>query len=233
MACEICKDERGGEKRCPRCGYPAINAEGARAMLEAADMQSSFGPVTAEALNRIIRKLQQAAKADPDSFVPHLRLANAYERKASDGEASLLRLAERELGEALRLAPEELEVHAARVSIAAKLGHLLVLKAQYEVRQDQMPIAKEVIKMIEALEQATSYRADGIPGTESGRWQGKVAVAAALIGFLEMAMVIYSSISEERYRLVLDVDFYIATGLFTLTAFLFLGRRGRGGKPRI
>ncbi len=234
MACEICQDERGGEARCPRCGYPSINAEGARALLEASTILTSSMPSGPEKLNRVIRKLQQAARADANSYIPHVRLATAYERKAQEGEPTLLRLADREINEALRLAPEEIEVHAARLSIAAKLGTLPVLRAEYEVRKAEKAFAAEALKMVDALEQAASFRTDGgIVGVEMSqreRWFKWAAIGAGSVGLLEMVIVI-RSLNTPEYSLLSDIDFFLAVAFFTAAGILMLERRRyTGGK---
>lgn len=113
----------------------------------------------------------------PESYIPRLRLAEAFERKAQGGLTGLLRLADREFNEALRLAPLEPAVHTARLSLAAKLGRLDALKAEYQLRKDEWPFAEDCLRMISALEQTTGLQESAAGRTRQPRRLGPQTTA--------------------------------------------------------
>jgi len=174
---------------CPRCGYPAVKEEAARMLAEAAALAAK-APVDA-----VIRRIQQAVKADPDSWLPRLRLASAYQRKAEEGQPALLRLAQKEVTEALRLAPGEREVHAARIGIAAKTGALALVRAEYESRKDDPP-AQEALRMIAAVEKSASAPQEvpsGLAKTVRFRLMLAGSVVSGLLGIGETVMMVMST----------------------------------------
>lgn len=170
---------------CPRCGYPAVKEGAARALAEAAALS---GRAPADA---VIRRIQQAVKADPDAWLARLRLASAYERKAGEGQPALLRLAQKEIADALRIAPAEREVHAARIGIAARIGSLSLIKAEYEGRKDD-PVAREALRMVEAVERSAAVPAavpSGLPRPVRFKIMLVGAIVTGLLGVGETVMM--------------------------------------------
>ena len=224
MGCKVCGGElpahpAGGSASCPRCAFPAVPEEAARALLEAEEL------LGAGSLDRSIRRLQHAAKLAPESHLPRLRIAAAYERKAREGEAAFLRLADRESREAVRLAPLSRDAHVARLGIAAKMGGLMGLKAHYEARVDEHPFAGECLKMIEALEEVATTRSRIDAATGGAKTKARHlffgAAGAGFAGLVQLALVIYRSLDDD-YVLTGSLDFYICVVLLTTGGVLAL-----------
>lgn len=216
VPCSVCgaeaADGAGGAAACSRCGYPELPEEAARFVMEGEEL------LAAGSVDRSVRRFQQAAKLSPDASLPHIRMAAAYERKSQEGETAFLRLAERELREAVRLAPGSREAHVARISLAAKAGGLAALKTHYESRIEEYPFSRECLNMIGALEELakTRDRVDRVTGAAKtrARYLFLGAGGAGLAGLLELALVIYRSL-EDEYSLAGSPDFYICVALFT------------------
>jgi len=233
VACEICGSEGTDPGPCPRCGYPGVSQEGARALKEAADLAA------AGALDKAIRKLQQAVRSAPESYLPRLRLAQVYERMSYDGAPALLRLAEKEIGEAMRLGPAERDVHVLRLSLAAKLGRLPSLKEEYRFRSSGLPFSGECLRMIDALERIGSpvVRAPVLDDARAkARYFFLGAAGAGVTGLMLLALVVYRSMGQERVQ-VASVDFVLCAVLFTTCVILVLegfrareALKGKGGK---
>lgn len=237
MACEICgadspapasPPQGGGAVRpCPRCTYPAVSAEVARTLWEAGQLVSSG------LADQAIRKLQQALRLAPESYIPRLRLAEAFERKAQGGMMGLLRLADREFNEALRLAPHARAVHVARLSLAAKLGRLDALKAEYQLRKDELPFAEECLRMISALEQTTGLQGAALSPAYAQAARNKAkycflgAAGAGVVGLVQLGTVCYRSVQGEYIQMV-SMDFILCVGFLTAAGALGLeGYRAR------
>lgn len=200
MACEVCGLEAFvptagvATVACTQCGFPEVGEEAARALAGAADL------VAAGAIDRAVRKLQQAAKASPDSYIPHLRLVAVYERKGRE-EAAFLRLADRAMSEALRLGPRERDVHVARLGLAAKLGRLKAVREEYLACANDDPLAKECTQMIDAMERISSAGSVVALATGSGKAKARYcflgATAAGVVGLVELVLVVRQSLSDD------------------------------------
>lgn len=221
MACPVCGGETppDGSAPCPRCAHPAVAEEAARSLLEAGDL------LQAGRLDRAVQRIQHAIKTAPASYIPHLRLAAAYERKAQDGQEVFLRLAEREAEEAVRLAPAERAAHEGRLSIAAKRGRLAALRAEYDLRRQELPFAEECLRMIAAMERIGTTRETLSAGLGSGKTKSRYfflgAGGAALLGLIPLVAVVHRSM-DESYAMLGSMDFYACAGLFTGAGILAL-----------
>lgn len=165
-------------------------------------------------LDQAIRVFQKAVRMEPESFFPRLKLAAAYARKAQDGGEALLKLAEREYDAALRLAPHERSVHVARLGLAARLGRLPFLKAEYEMRAGELPVAAECLKMIAALETGSGAVANPGDGERKVRYLFMGAAAAALMGILVFFIVVYRAMERGGVD-VFSFEFLLCVCLFT------------------
>jgi hypothetical protein len=215
------------EPACARCGYPAVKEEAARFLAEAVAL-SGRAPVDA-----VIRRIQSAVKADPDAWLPRVRLARAYERRAEDGQPALLRLALREASEALRIAPGEREVHAARIGIAAKAGGLEALKAEYGARAEEA-VMRDALRMIEAVEASAAAPAAvqvGLARPIRFRLMLVGAVIAGLLGIGETAMMIRAGNPDESAGGPFGTDSVLSVAF--VTAAVVLGLEAyRSRKPK-
>lgn len=224
MPCEICGADRGEGGPCARCGHPVIAAEAARALAEAADLLRDGG------VDQAIRRVQQAVKAAPEAWLPHLKLAVLYERKAGGGEAPLLRLADREYTEAVKLGPLEREPHVARLGLAARLGRLPFLKAEYERRKDELPFAPDCLRMIGALELARTAPATGdlrFPNTPP-RMLLLGGGIGLMLGLALLSVVTWGSVNDETSSLLGQPGLWVSIVLLTGSAVLLLeGWRGK------
>lgn len=219
-ACEICGVETGEGRPCARCGHPLVSAEASRLMAEAADLSSVGQPELA------LRKIQQAAKLDGNSWVPRLKLAMIYESRASSGEPALQTLAERELSEAMRLGPMEREVHAARIERAARRGGLQLLRGEYTEKLDTLPVAGECLRMIEAMEQAAKAAGEGekLPPPAQNYRAKMFLVSGLMSAICTFGMVLKVVVKYQNYNDYVFVgggDFWAT--LLWLTATMVLG----------
>lgn len=110
--------------------------EGIR-MLDTGDLD---GAITV--FNRVLRTSQ-------DSYLAHLHLAVAYSRKAAAGDSSMLRAAERSLGEAIRRAGPDLGTHETLIAIGNRMGLGGLMLSAYRSRFSGLPFAHEIIHAIE------------------------------------------------------------------------------------
>jgi hypothetical protein len=232
VTCEVCGRAAAGDA-CEICGHPEVPAEAARLLWEASRLAAGEdGPPPADRSRLVISRVQQAVRLAPDAWLPRLRLAAAFERKAGEDEPALARLAEREYGEALKLAPERREVHVARLAFAARRDGLPALRAEYEARRGSLACAEECLRMIQALEEALALapragrRGAGAREPRRGvsRWLLPGAVAAGLLGGLEVWMVARKSVEveEETFAMTESPDFYAAVVLWTAAGALGL-----------
>lgn len=232
MACEICGTESGGAPGagtpCVRCGFPAVGAEPAGLLAEAA------GLVRDGEVDRAIRKVQQAAKAAPEAWLPRVRLAVLYERKGLAGEEPLLRLADREYAEAIRLAPQEREPHVARLGLSARLGRLPLLRDEYKRRRDELPFAADCLRIIDALEGTVmTARPAGdlrFPNTPP-RLLLLAGGVALLLGLALLSVVTWGSVNDEGMSITAQPGLWVSIVLLTGAAVLLLeGWRGQRAK---
>jgi len=224
MRCEVCGADRGEGGACVRCGHPALAAEASRALAEAADL------LREGSVDQAIRRVQQAVKAAPEAWLPHLKLAALYERKADAGESTLLRLADREFTEAVKLGPLEREPHVARLGLAARLGRLPFLKAEYERRRDDLPFAADCLRMIAALELAKPAPATGdlrFPNTPP-RILLLGGGIGLMLGLALLSVVTWGSVNDQSSSLLAQPGLYLSIVLLTGAAVLLLeGWRGK------
>jgi len=118
---------------------PSFSLDDAVRLLESGDLDHAIGA------------FQRYLRISPDSFVAHLKLAQAYQKKALTGERLLWKLAERECSAAIRLAPPDQAAHEALIEIAVKLGLGGVLRTQYETKYRSLPFAAECIEKVRSL----------------------------------------------------------------------------------
>jgi len=215
MVCEVCGMERvAGSPVCVQCGYPLVGAESAHAMKEAADL-SAIGD-----LDNAIRKLQQAARSSPESYIPHLKLVALLKRKAVDGGVVFKRLAEQECRKALAFAPLEKEVHFERVRMALELGdNMEALKVQYEAKERELPFAGEVVKMIDALSTLAVTRvADTLPPAQA-KLRFRLLFLGALFvgtsGIIQLVVVLKKASADAAFRILGSASFYQCIALLT------------------
>jgi len=95
-------------------------------------------------VDRAIGALQRCIRVTPESFHAHLRLGQAYEKKRREG-TQFLRLAERELAEAIRLVPPEQGAHDLLCRLARSLGRTERLKEEYRGAFKELPFARECL----------------------------------------------------------------------------------------
>lgn len=229
-ACPVCGGP-AGSGRCPRCGHPDVPEAAARALAEAMEL------LAAGALDAAIRRCRQAVTDAPAAWIPRLRLADAFERKAQSGEPALFRLADRELAEAGKLAPDERDVHLARVALAAKTGRLPFLRAEFTRRRDSLACAVECLRIIDSLDAVgglgTAVAAATGESALRARFMFAGAVGAGIAGVVQMSAVIHAAMAEEGYDLTGQGGFWLAVVL--LTAAGGLGLEGwrllHAGKP--
>jgi hypothetical protein len=195
---------------CRRCGHPAVREETARIILEASELAADG------LMDSAIRKFLQAVRTEPDSYISRLKLASAYARRGLEGEETLLKLAEREYDTALRLAPLERRVHLARLGLAAKLGRLPALRAEYEARSGELPFAGECLRMISVLENTPTVVRGEIPGEgkRKARYLFMGAATAGLTGSLTLFIVIFRTIQRGGID-VFSAEFVLCVVLFT------------------
>jgi len=229
MTCAVCGAEKAEDAPCSRCGHPALPEEAAKALAEAQ------GLLAAGALDHSIRVILRAVKAAPDSPLPHLRLAQAYERKVQGGETALGRPAEREYREALRIAPTDREVHVARLGFWARTGRLETLRAEYRGRSKDLPFAGECLRILDALAQsgAVADSLDAASGATSLRVRYFLATAFGLgaIGLVELGVVVHGALGDDQYVMMAHMDFFICVTVLTAGGILLLeARRARKGR---
>jgi len=220
MTCPLCGAEKPEDAPCPRCGHPGLPEEAAKALAEA------HGLAAAGAIDQSIRAIQRAVKASPESALPHLKLAQAYERKVQGGETALGRLAEREFREALRIAPADREVHISRLGFWARTGRLGFLRAEYRGKGKDLPFAGECLRILDALEQSGTVAGslDAASGAAALRARYFVATAFGLgaIGLVELSVVVHGALTDDQYVMMGHMDFYVSVGCLTATAILVL-----------
>ena len=111
------------------------------------------GPMTVEEavrlldagrLDEAIAALNRAMRAGSESYLVHLHLAVAYHRKAAAGDGSMLRAAERSLGEAIRLAGSEPATHGTLIEIGNRMGLGRLLLSQYREKGGHLPFIAEI-----------------------------------------------------------------------------------------
>lgn len=217
--CPVC-GEAVADGRCPRCGHPDVPEAAARCLAEAMDL------LAAGAHDAAIRRCRQAVTDAPDAWIPRVRLAAAFERKAQADEPGLFRLAERELGEAKRLAPDERHVHLARVALAAKTGRLPFLRAEFARRRDELGCAAECLRIIESLEAAgglgTTMAAATGESALRARFMFAGAVGAGIAGIVQMSALIHAAMQDEAYDLTGQGGFWLSVVLLTAAGGLGL-----------
>lgn len=230
MSCRICGAETAEGDPCGQCGCPRVPDATAKALAEARDL------VAVGALDQSIRLIHAAIKAAPDDFLPHLRLAQAYERKIQGGEASFVVPAEREFREALRLAPADREVHVARLALGVRAGRLAALRAEYRRRED-LPFSAECLKILDTLARTTAVAeaVDAATGAADlrGRFLLVFAAALAAVGLVELGVVVHRAMHSEAYVMMASMDFYISVACLTAAGVLALEairarNRGKG-----
>lgn len=215
---------------CPQCGHPQVPEPAAKALAEARSL------VAVGALDHSIRLIHSAIKAAPDSPLPHLRLAQAYERKVQGGETALAAAADREFREALRLAPADRDVHLARLGFWVRAGRLAALRAEYRRRREELPFAEECLKILDGLERSAAIpdAMDVATGAASlrARYIFWVAGGLAAIGVVELGVVIHAAINDDNYVMMADMDFFFAVAGMTAASILVLEgfRTRKGGK---
>jgi len=219
-ACESCGAALSAAGPCARCGHPAVSAAAAKALAEASDL------VAVGQYDIALRRTQAAVKEAPESWLPRLRLAQLYGRKAVDGEPALQRLADREMGEAMRLGPLEKEVHFVRIASLAKGGGFTALRADYEGRKGVLPAAEECLKMIDALESAAAFARGQANPVDNLNIRARMFLMTSVItgvGTLGILVEIMWQIrNRPEYEMMASVDFYLCSGLLTATGILAL-----------
>lgn len=201
-----------------RCGHPAVQGEAAKLLGEAADLASVGQHDLA------LRRVQQAVKAEPGSWVPRVRLAAIYEGRADAGEAALRALAERELAEALRLSPEEMEVHTAVIASRIRRSGITAVRAEYEARRGTLGVAEECLRIIDSLEASKDIAGKVAvvmgPSIYRVRMFGISAVVTA-VGFVLAAIGLFVRFFREGpSRIFSSPEFYICVLLFASTGIL-------------
>ena len=213
MTCQVCGIEKPEEARCPQCGHPEVPEAAAKLLAEARSL------VAAGELDRSIRTA-------PDAALPHLRLAQGYERKLLGGEMALQALVEREFREALRLSPRDREVHIARLGFWVRTGRLPFLKAEYERRKEELPFAEECLKILDVLGRSVAIAdsVDAVTGAATMRARYFFISAAGLgtVGLVELGVVITRILNDEQYAMMAHMDFFICAGCLTAAGILIL-----------
>jgi len=134
-------------------------------------------------LDGAIRACQRAIRTLPDSFPAHLRLAQIYQRKHEQTRDSVVRrLADREFGEAMRLAPPDQTSHDALFELGSALGQTQALRARYHSAWASLPFAAAAIRRLDDNEYAAAPRYD--PSSDSLK---KIAIAAVLVVLASVA----------------------------------------------
>ncbi len=226
MACEVCGMETREGEACGHCGFPDIPQPVAKALIIALRMAAGGQ------LEHAISKARQAVRDAPNSWLVHLRLGSLYERKMDAVDASMGRLAEREYAESLKLAPENRDVHTARISLASKTGSLEAVKAEYEVRQKEWPAAADFLGIIGALEKSAALRKEARKPDTAAMWKFRMYLLAGgftLLGAAAMFILVLKRINEEGYEILNSMDFYSCVALVTATGiFVMEALRARG-----
>lgn len=218
MTCPVCGGAAEAGVRCPQCGAPDVPEDAARALAEARVLAASGD------LDRSIRVIHAAVKAAPGAALPHLRLAEAYERKMRGGETALTSLADREFREALRLAPADRDVHISRLGFWTRAGRLNALRLEYTRRREELPFADECLRILDTLERsgAVAGALDAASGATALRARYLFISAAGLgvIGLVEVSVVVYSAMRDDEYVMMSDMNFFVAVAGLTTAAIL-------------
>lgn len=225
--CESCHAPLAGARSCARCGHPLVQGEAASLLGEAADLVAVGQPDLA------LRKTQQAAKLSPEAWLPRLRLAVMFDRKVARGETSLRPLADREMSEALRIAPEEMEIHSVIIAQRIRSGGFAAVRAEYEARRGKLAVADECLKIIDALESAGGAARKVLETEGASPYKERMFLIAALLtGAGVIGLVVGMAIKfmqKGPYSLLASVDFYLSLVLFAATGILameFLRAKG-------
>jgi peroxiredoxin len=134
-------------------------------------------------LDGAVRACQRALRTIPDSFPTHLRLAQIYGRKFSRSRDPVMRrLAEREFGEAMRLAPADENSHHALFDVAVETGQAEALRVRYLREWASLPYAAPAIRRLE--ESGPKVEPIQDPATDPLR---KIAIGAFLLIFGSLA----------------------------------------------
>jgi thiol-disulfide isomerase/thioredoxin len=155
-------------------------------------MAETHSPELTEALDLLeqgkvdlaIGALQRCIRANPESFQAHARLGQAYEKKRNEG-AQFLRLAERELSEALRLAPPEPGPHDLLCRLAMALGRTERVKEEYRAggRFKDLPFARECLMTLDGPGPSGPGFMSALGAALAGRRRLIAVLALALTAF--------------------------------------------------
>jgi thiol-disulfide isomerase/thioredoxin len=117
-------------------------------------------------IDRAIPLLARAVRMSPDSFEPHLRLADAYAAKArKEGQAFRI-MAQHEFDEAVRTVQPLQSQHDSLTRFAVEAGFAPRLTAEYQSRFKGLPFASSCIRALEAAGQPAARQA----GSPLGRF---------------------------------------------------------------
>ena len=227
--CESCGNALLGEGACSRCGNPVLTGEAARLVGESSDLLA-VGQVELS-----LRKAQQAVKSAPDSWIPRLRLAELYWKKAESGEAALERLGDREMAEAMRLGPAEKAVHTAHIARISRSGDFEALRTEYKARLEGLPVAEECLKMIDAMETSAKLLDEGEKiGSAGAGYRAKMFAGSAIItmvaGGAILVKMALKGLNDPEYRMIGGKDFIMAAVFVTATLALGLEFLRASGK---